>query len=57
MVREGRREASRAILMPREEGVRGVVTAGSGDGDGSKINYDSPGGGLDTDRPGNIDGK
>ena len=48
LVRAGRREASRGILMPREAGVRGVVTAGSGNGDGSKI--------ID-DRLGNIDGK
>ena len=48
MVRAGRWEASRGILMPREAGGRGVVTAGSGNGDRSKI--------ID-DRPGNIDGK
>ena len=42
--------------MPREAGVRGVVTAGSSDRDGSKIIDDSPGGSLNTDRPRNIDG-
>ena len=43
--------------MPREEGVRGIVTAGGFDGDRSKIIDDSPVRSLDTDRPGNIDGK
>ena len=57
LVRAGRWEVSRGILMPREAGVRGIVTAGSGDRDWSRIIDDSPGGSLDTDRPGNNDGK
>ena len=56
LVREGDREGNRGILTPREAGVRGSVTTRTRDRVENKIIDNGPGGSLDTDRPGNING-
>ena len=47
------REGNRANLTLREGGAKCGITAGTSHRDGNKISDNSPGGSLDTDRPGN----